>query len=246
MKRIFLEESSFKQHLDAQNSNYVEYISHLFLLLYKYNINVSISKRAYILAAAMHRMDRELCKLLMSDYRKYDPRVIHKTCKILDSRRLRRMLEKKQAAPTQALEYLDKLNDGVYVSLTNSKCMMIRKLWIRNIEPEDLVLTKATLKMWRKIIDYTHPKPSDFQLSTFVENVFRNDGNNSSIVNPRDTEWVSNSQRDLDNESYDSEISILVDILTMDLSDDKINLCNQYLDGKIWDNYEPEYLMVTI
>lgn len=242
MKQIFLEKSSFKQHLDAQNTNYVEYLAHLILLLYKYNVNVRISNRANILAAAMHRSDNGLSKFLMSDYSKYDARVILKTCKILDSRRLKAQIAKRPL-PMCTFEYLDKLNCGVHVSLTNSKCKLLRRHWLGNIEPNELLSKTTSSKVWKKIIDLLHAKRTDFQLDSFVEDVF-----NGSIkfLDNCNKEWIPYNREDVDDGSYDAEIGILTDVMTRGLNDDIISLCRQYLDGTLYDDYEPEHIMVTI
>lgn len=88
LKNIFIDESTLKEHINAQNNKYNEYITHLILLSKKYNVDFSINKKAQILSAAIHRNDKGLAKYLLNDNKNYDLPVIEKTCSILDSRRL--------------------------------------------------------------------------------------------------------------------------------------------------------------
>lgn len=183
LKNIFVDESTLKEHIDAQNNKYDEYITHLILLSKKYNVDFSINKKAQILSAAIHRNDKGLAKYLLNDNKNYDLPVIEKTCSILDSRRLYELMNKKTTViknnkklmiHKSIMSNLKKMYEDEHISLTSSKCKFIKKNWIQNIDKNDLEynIIQFNPDMWKKIIDLLHLKPSDFKLEWFTKYIF--------------------------------------------------------------------------
>src|SRR3990172_6053640 len=175
IKNILLEESSLQKHLDAQNNNYSEYLAHLYLLFFEYNVEFTILKLAKILTVALIRNDKELSQFLLHNER-YDLPVILKTCELLDSKRKYLQLEKKTekivkiedkkklAKHKTILANLQALNEGIEMRLTSSKIKFIKEHWI-NYLPQERLEFMALLfptKHWKWLIDLMHLKPNDF------------------------------------------------------------------------------------
>ncbi len=193
LKSIFLEESKLKDHLDAQNNSYNEYLANYFLLTKKYNTKLSIIKRAQILSSAIQRNDKEFAKYLFTDTQNYNLPVVIKTCAILDSRRyanrlskkLEKITNKKKLAKYKSiLENVKKLNGGADVSLTKSKCRFIKNSWINNLSKKELEynIIQFPANSWKKIIDLLHLKPNDFKLEWFTKYVYEGVSPENSMV----------------------------------------------------------------
>ena len=69
---------------------------------------------------------------------------------------------------------LKKLNEGLHLSLTLSKCKFIKNNWIKNIPEKELEYNaiQFSIGMWKKIINLLHIKPNDFKLTWFTKYVF--------------------------------------------------------------------------
>nr|QBK88423.1 MAG: uncharacterized protein LCMiAC01_01000 [Mimivirus LCMiAC01] len=184
IKKIFLSESTLKNHIDLQTSNYNEYIINL-ILLDKYDVKFTIVKKARILAASMTRNDNVLSAYLL--FRNdYDLPAVVKTCEILDSRRYINSLEKKTdriknkkklSKHKSIIENTKKLNEGLPVSLSKSKIKFITRHWINLITKEDIEnqAIQYAPKLWKKLIDLFHLKPNNFKLEWFPSYIFGKD-----------------------------------------------------------------------
>lgn len=178
IRDIFINESSFKDHIEIQTNNYIDYLSNFFILLCEYNTNFSIIKKARILSAAIFRNDKEFAKFLMS-LEIYDLPTIVKCCRILDSKRKLAQLNKKTATiknPKKLIKHkscirnTELLNEGVHIALTKSKIKFIRDNWIMkrtSSELEHMALMFPT-DQWNLLLCLLHLKPSDLSLSWFA------------------------------------------------------------------------------
>jgi hypothetical protein len=193
LKKIFIEESTLKEHLEAQNNIYDKYLISLVLFTKKYKIKMSILKKAQILASSIHRNDRFLGKYLLNDYVNYDLPVILKTCSILDAKRRYIRMEKKLnklknkrrlVKHKSIMSNIYTLYAGAEMSLTSGKAKFIRNNWIQNISKRELEYNAIyyPINMWKKIIDILHLKPSDFKLNWFTKYVFEKICPHNSII----------------------------------------------------------------
>lgn len=192
IKKIFINESTLREHIHFQNNNYNEYISILILLINHYNIKLTCIKKARILAASLYRNDKRLSQFIINNF-DYDLPSILKTCEILDSRRYQNYLikkmgklkdKKKIAKRKSIISNLKKLHEGLNVSLTRSKIKFIKENWIKKIKREILELNTFLypLNYWKKLIDLLHLKPSDFTLEWFSTYIFDNKYPSDSLI----------------------------------------------------------------
>lgn len=192
IKNILVNESTLKEHMEAQTNNYLEYLAQYLLLKHEYGVEFSIIKKARILAAAMTRSDKQFAKLLLQD-RDYDVATVLKTCEILDSRRLYNQMEKKKSTlknPYKLSKHgtfmanLKKLFEDEPVSLTKSKIKFLKKEWIQAMSSDDLEYYALLfpMKSWKRIVDLFHLKPSDFNLEWFSNYIFTGELPETSMV----------------------------------------------------------------
>ncbi len=186
IRDIILEEATLKEHIDCQNNSYTEYITNLLLIMIKHKVNLSIIKKARILAGALARNDKGLAKFLLDNYNYVMPEIL-KTCEILDSRRystsLKKKLvkikkDKKRAGKLKSIiANLEKLHEGLQISLTKSKIEFIKVNWIQKLSANDLenCTIQYPTNYWKSLIDLLHAKPSDFQLNWFTSYIFTNE-----------------------------------------------------------------------
>lgn len=192
IKKTLLNESEIKSHIEFQTNNYFEYISTLILLFYDYNVEFTIIKKAKILVASLLRNDKELSKFLLSN-KKYDLPVIVKCCDILDSKRLLKQLNEKTknihdkkmlSKHKSKISNLQKLNEGLDMSLSKSKINFIKSNWIQKIPKNDLEILALIypVSYWKKLIDILHLKSSDLQLQWFTSYVCNKEYPDDSII----------------------------------------------------------------
>lgn len=187
-----MEESSLKEHIDNQNNNYTEYITNLLLIIIKYNINLSIIKKARILASSLVRRDNELTKFLLDNYNYTMPEIL-KTCEILDSRRyskslkkkLEKIKDKKRITKLKSIiSNLEKLHEGLQISLTKSKIEFLKINWIHKLSKEELenYTIQYPIKYWKNLIDLMHLRSDDFQLNWFTSYIFTGEAPHDSLT----------------------------------------------------------------
>jgi hypothetical protein len=190
-QNIFLTDASIKSHLEQQQNHYDQYIASYVLLTRKYNKVLSIKKKAQILAVSMHRSDSVFSKYLMKGC---DLPTILKTCAILDARRLHAVMEKKLkklenkkriTIHKSIMANVALLNDGMHLSLTNSKSKFIKDNWIIGLSDTDLEynVIQYPIDVWKKLISYLHLKPTDFQIPWFTGYVFEGRSPDNSMIN---------------------------------------------------------------
>ena len=191
-KNLFLSDSTLTEHYSAQQNQYQDYRSALVLLTFNYHVELSLIKRARILAAALMRNDTDLVAFLLNKCN-YDLSQVLKACQILDSRRLATQMERKTpriknrrklSMHKSIISNLHALNEGLEVSLTKSKSRVIIKEWINKISPDQLqVLALEYPKgVWRKLLDLLHTRDDDFQLEWFNNYVWDKPVPDSTVV----------------------------------------------------------------
>lgn len=182
IKDVIIDDATLKDHLYHQQNNYDEYISHLLLLNFKYNVKFTAMKKARIMAAAIQRNDKELANFLI-DHCNYDLSIMLRVCQILDSCRNSRSFERKLEKVTNSkkkskyksiIKNLSTLHEGLHTSLTQAKIKFIKTNWINKISVEELekMSIMYPVDSWKKIIDLLHLKPTDFKLHWFTKYVF--------------------------------------------------------------------------
>lgn len=143
------------------------------------NHHDSLSKqvKAKMLVTAMYKKDNEFCKSLFNVYSL--PEILI-ACEIMDAKRkitkLKNKLNQTDKIKKDIIK-LEKLNEGLNISLTGSVSQFIKKFWIKNIPANTLeywVICKYSVDKWKKLNDLIHFSACDFAIERFYDYVVYN------------------------------------------------------------------------
>eukprot|EP00005_Dracoamoeba_jomungandri_P001536 CAMPEP_0174262220 /NCGR_PEP_ID=MMETSP0439-20130205/12847_1 /TAXON_ID=0 /ORGANISM="Stereomyxa ramosa, Strain Chinc5" /LENGTH=725 /DNA_ID=CAMNT_0015346893 /DNA_START=48 /DNA_END=2225 /DNA_ORIENTATION=- len=188
LKRGFLRDTPFLEHLSLQEKQYPTYCGVLLLLLEK-GVELGALTKARVLASAWARHDWALAEYLL-DKDQYALPDILKAVRILDAPRKVKALEKRlarlqkqgTAKPRTIGLIRATLNDikkeipsveEQATSVTGSLAKKIKR-WVSTIPPADLEFYALQLpkKPWQELSDVVHFHPKDFQLDWFLPHVY--------------------------------------------------------------------------
>ena len=181
ISKLFLgSTTTLLEHYKAQNERTTDYISNYLLITEKYKMELTILRKAQILAIAMARNDRLFTEYLL---RNTDLPTILKTCQILDSGRLARQMDRKTtqitnkkrlASHKSIISNLKSLNEGLELSLTGAKIKNIIKWCIKSLNAAELELLALQLpkSQWKKLANLLHTKDTDYPLDWFNSYIF--------------------------------------------------------------------------
>lgn len=151
LKKIFLGDTSFEQHLNLQSDKetYHLYVSVLISLLHV-DVQLSHATKARILAAALGRRDKSLSNYLLNMRQLFQLPEVLKALKILDAPRKIRQLQKKidrlksKAKKSTIGKLVAEINESskelapnYKVSVSGALCRKIRK-WVGGFDKEQL------------------------------------------------------------------------------------------------------------
>lgn len=184
IKTLFVQDSTFQEHYDAQNSHYFTYTA-VVILLTKFNVEMKQSARTRMLAAAWARHDFVLSNYLLEQEENFNLPQVLGALNLLDAgRKVRALQNKIKRLETQGVAkpkaygklraLINDLSREAHIgSVSGSLASKIRK-WVKSIPAEKLTFYALTLpkQPWRELADLVHLHPSkDFQCP-FLEIAF--------------------------------------------------------------------------
>eukprot|EP00026_Physarum_polycephalum_P000342 Phypoly_transcript_00342.p2 GENE.Phypoly_transcript_00342~~Phypoly_transcript_00342.p2 ORF type:complete len:719 (+),score=127.38 Phypoly_transcript_00342:2610-4766(+) len=184
IKALFVQESTFQDHFDAQNYHYYTYAA-VVILLTRFNVEMKQSARTRMLAAAWARHDYVLANYLLEQDENFNLPQVLGALNLLDAgRKVRALQNKIKKLEAQGLAkpktygrlraLINDLSREAHIgSVSGSLAQKIRK-WVKSIPAEKLTFYALTLpkQPWRELADLVHLHPSkDFQCP-FLEIAF--------------------------------------------------------------------------
>ncbi len=170
---LFTKNASFAQHLEAQSTNPDKYLATL-TTFNNYSIEVLQSAKVNLLAAAFARNDKRLIDYALTKGHLTFANIL-KTLTLLDSKREKRVLERRVLAAGKVskikpkslklrvdLKNLEKVSSAVTKgSLTGAVSRRIRR-WVHNFTESELELFALSmpLESWRRLADLIHLNPT--------------------------------------------------------------------------------------
>eukprot|EP01117_Protostelium_nocturnum_P011039 TRINITY_DN4002_c0_g3_i3.p1 TRINITY_DN4002_c0_g3~~TRINITY_DN4002_c0_g3_i3.p1 ORF type:complete len:816 (+),score=306.18 TRINITY_DN4002_c0_g3_i3:261-2708(+) len=205
LKKLFLKESTFLKHYDAQQSSYGNYASALVILLSQ-KVELSLGTKARILAACWATKHLELVDYLINGLRQVNGMEnsnisfgfaeILKALNLLDTNRKVRQLEKKlkklegnsKTKPDKVSLIKAKLNElknepVPHGSVSGALSRNIAT-WVSSLPPSILEYYALTLpkEPWKELANLVHLSPKHFQLPWFLDYVYDKEVPSDTIV----------------------------------------------------------------
>jgi len=175
LRRLFLRESTLREHYDAQRGRCAEYTATLLLLLHQ-GVEVLRSCRPKVLAAAWARHDHALADHLLAAHAEMFalPQVLA-ALELLDARRQVAQLQRKLAALQQAgcrkatrlgmlRSRINDLQREEHIGSLSGALAKHVRAWVRTIPAEQLAFFALAMpaEPWRQLADLVHLSQRDF------------------------------------------------------------------------------------
>eukprot|EP01117_Protostelium_nocturnum_P010284 TRINITY_DN3699_c0_g1_i2.p1 TRINITY_DN3699_c0_g1~~TRINITY_DN3699_c0_g1_i2.p1 ORF type:complete len:703 (+),score=279.52 TRINITY_DN3699_c0_g1_i2:170-2278(+) len=205
IKKLFLNETKFMDHYDAQKNSFSTYTSVLIILLSQ-KAELSIGTKSRILAACWATKHLDMMDYLINGLRQlpgtdgsnfvFGLAEILKALNLLDSGRKMRQLEKRlkklegnpKVKPLTISTTKAKMNElknepVPYGSVSGALCRNI-VAWVSSLPSSVLEFYALNLpkEPWRELANIIHLSPTDFQLSWFLDYVFDKEAPADSVV----------------------------------------------------------------
>eukprot|EP01087_Luapelamoeba_hula_P024172 TRINITY_DN9107_c0_g1_i1.p1 TRINITY_DN9107_c0_g1~~TRINITY_DN9107_c0_g1_i1.p1 ORF type:complete len:718 (-),score=91.87 TRINITY_DN9107_c0_g1_i1:127-2004(-) len=189
-KRLLLADASFAEHIKARETDYPHYLA-VTLLLLQHGVDLGMTVKARLLAAAWHHHDWSLASYLLGAHEEQFGLVeVLRAVRILDAprkakgfeRRIARLEKQSTAKPRTVGLVRAKLTDlkaevpGCETQNTSVTGALSRRIckWASGIPAVKLQFYALQLprEPWQELADIVHLAPSDFALAWFLPFVF--------------------------------------------------------------------------